>query len=99
MVQVTSTSAEELTAQQKCAAAFLCREIRVGICDGRVAVGTLLAFQGGGDLMLQNVSEERTLKDGLVMVRHLSLLAIPFKYVTSLHRRKEGELPLYPIEG
>lgn len=78
--------------------AFLGKELRVGISDGRVDVGTLVAFQGSGDLLLEHVCEERRLKDGLVMVRRLNLLAIPFKHVTSLHRRKDGETPLYALE-
>lgn len=75
---------------------FLGRELRVELKDGRVVVGVLLAYQGSGDLLLQRVVEQRRLKDGFVTLRRLNLLAVPFKHVSKLHRRKDGETPIYP---
>lgn len=74
---------------------FLGRELRVELKDGRVVVGVLLAYQGSGDLLLQRVVEQRRLKDGFVTLRRLNLLAVPFKHVAKLQRRKDGEAPIY----
>lgn len=97
-IATAAPSTTSLPATPTEVSAFLGRELRVSISDGRVAVGTLVAFQGSGDLLLQKVLEQRRLKDGLVVVRRLNLLAIPFKHLTALHRRKEGEPPLFGFE-
>ncbi|KAG5508843.1 hypothetical protein JKF63_05346 [Porcisia hertigi] len=69
---------------------FLGHELRVELSDGRVIVGTLIAYEGSGDLLLQAAIEQRVFKDGEVTLRGLNLLAIPFKHVKGLHRRKPG---------
>ncbi|KPA78039.1 hypothetical protein ABB37_06785 [Leptomonas pyrrhocoris] len=73
---------------------FLGRELRVELTDGRVLVGTLIAYEGSGDLLLQAAVEQRTCTDGEVTVRGLNLLAVPFKHVKTLHRRQEGLEPI-----
>jgi N-alpha-acetyltransferase 38, NatC auxiliary subunit len=73
---------------------FLGRELRVELTDGRVIVGTLIAYEGSGDLLLQAAVEQRAFKDGEITVRGLNLLAIPFKHVKTLHRRQEGLEPI-----
>lgn len=73
---------------------FLGRELRVELTDGRIIVGTLIAYEGSGDLLLQAAVEQRAFKDGEVTVRGLNLLAVPFKHVKTLHRRQEGLEPI-----
>ncbi|KAK7194964.1 hypothetical protein NESM_000418900 [Novymonas esmeraldas] len=73
---------------------FLNRELRVELVDGRVIVGTLIAYEGSGDLLLQSTVEQRVFKDGEVTLRGLNLLAIPFKHVKGLHRRVPGLEPI-----
>lgn len=78
-------------------APFLGRELRVELTDGRILVGALLAYEGSGDLLLQGAIEERTYQNepaSGVTVRGVNLVAIPFKCVKSLHRRKDGVEPL-----
>ncbi|CCW64649.1 unnamed protein product [Phytomonas sp. EM1] len=78
---------------------FLGRELRVELSDGRVVVGTLVAYQGGGDLLLRECVEQRLyqgddnekMEEREVAVRGIDLLAIPFKYVKALHRRTAGQ--------
>lgn len=76
---------------------FLLHEVRVEIADGRVVVGTLLAFQGSGDLLLHEVVEQRRMKDDFVVIRRLNLIAIPYKHVRKLHKRRKGLPTLYSI--
>ncbi|KAG5504283.1 hypothetical protein JIQ42_06115 [Leishmania sp. Namibia] len=78
---------------------FLGRELRVELTDGRVIVGTLIAYEGSGDLLLQAAVEQRVFKDGEVTMRGLNLLAIPFKYVKGLHRRQPGLRPIVLSSG
>lgn len=76
---------------------YLGSEMRVELHDGRVVVGTMIAHQGSGDILLQHVIEQRRHKaDECVAVRYLNLLAIPFKHIKTLHKRREGEPPLFP---
>lgn len=78
---------------------FLGRELRVELKDGRVIVGTLIAYEGSGDLLLQAAVEQCVFKDGEVTMRGLNLLAIPFKYVKGLHRRQPGLEPIVLNNG
>ncbi|KAG5482064.1 hypothetical protein LSCM1_05780 [Leishmania martiniquensis] len=78
---------------------FLGRELRVELTDGRVIAGTLIAYEGSGDLLLQAAVEQRVFKDGEVTMRGLNLLAIPFKYVKGLHRRQPGLRPIALTSG
>ncbi|CBZ25319.1 conserved hypothetical protein [Leishmania mexicana MHOM/GT/2001/U1103] len=78
---------------------FLGRELRVELTDGRVIVGTLIAYEGSGDLLLQAAVEQRVFKDGEVTMRGLNLLAIPFKHVKGLHRRQPGLGPIVLTSG
>ncbi|GET87502.1 hypothetical protein, conserved [Leishmania tarentolae] len=78
---------------------FLGRELRVELTDGRVIVGTLIAYEGSGDLLLQTAVEQRVFKDGEVTMRGLNLLAIPFKHVKGLHRRRPGVEPIVLTSG
>eukprot|EP00796_Vickermania_ingenoplastis_P007598 gene7598-5359_t len=87
------------SAAEPSASPFLGRELRVELKDGRVVVGLLLAYQGSGDMLLQRVVEQRRLKDGHVVLRRPPLLAIPFKHVVSVQRRKEGVPPEEQDEG
>lgn len=76
---------------------FLGHELRVGLTDGRVLVGVLLAYEGSGDLLLQGAIEERAYQKEPttgVTVRDVNLLAIPFRCVKTLHRRRQGVEPL-----
>lgn len=89
--------------QQRAAEAvapFLGRELRVELVDGRVIVGTLLAYEGSGDLLFQAAIEERRYKDEQgsgVTLRGVNLLAVPFKCIKALHRRTEGAAPLMAV--
>lgn len=73
---------------------FLGRELRVELSDGRIIVGTLIAYEGSGSLLLQAAVEQRAFKDGEVTLCGLNLLAVPFQHIKSLHRRKEGLEPI-----
>lgn len=73
---------------------FLGRELRVELTDGRAIVGTLIAYEGSGDLLLRSAIEQCVLKDGKVTVHRLHAVAIPFKHVKKLHRRVLGQEPL-----
>lgn len=73
---------------------FLGRELRVELTDDRVIVGTLIAYEGSGDLLLQSAVEQRAFKDGEITMRGLNLLAIPFRFVKSLHRRQPDNDPI-----
>ncbi|AIN97008.1 hypothetical protein LPMP_161330 [Leishmania panamensis] len=78
---------------------FLGRELRVELTDGRIIIGTLIAYEGSGDLLLQTAVEQRVFKDGEVTMRGLNLLAIPFKHVKGLHRRQPGLKPIVLTRG
>ncbi|RNE95709.1 hypothetical protein TraAM80_10121 [Trypanosoma rangeli] len=78
---------------------FLGRELRVELSDCRIIVGTLIAYIGLGDLLLQNVVEQRCYADGEMSWRSLSLLAIPWKHVTAMHRRLPDCEPISFIEA
>ncbi|RNF27470.1 uncharacterized protein Tco025E_00272 [Trypanosoma conorhini] len=78
---------------------FLGRELRVELADRRVIVGTLIAYMGLGDLLLQNAVEQRRYADGEMSWRSLSLLAVPWRHVTALHRRLPGCEPIAYAEA
>lgn len=59
-----------------------------------MVIGILTAYEGSGDMLLQNVLEQRTYKDGVKTERAQTLLAIPFKYITHIHRRLPGHEPV-----
>lgn len=88
-------AAEEPEAHQD---PYLGRELRIELNDGRVIVGSLIAYEGCGDLLLQSAVEQRCSPDGALTHRGLNLLAVPFKYVKTLHRRAPGRSPVM-IEG
>lgn len=93
---MTSTSRHHTEDAAASSSPFLGKEVRVEIGDGRIAVGVLLAHLGSGDVLLQRVLEQRRMKDGLVVIRRLNLLAIPFKHIKTIHRRKDDSItPLY----
>ncbi|KEG07372.1 hypothetical protein DQ04_10001020 [Trypanosoma grayi] len=78
---------------------FLGRELRVELTDRRVIAGTLIAFMGHGDLLLQNAVEQRCYADGEVSCRPLTLVAVPFQHVMAMHRRLPGCDPIALAEG
>ncbi|CAD2219457.1 LSM domain containing protein, putative [Angomonas deanei] len=78
---------------------FLGRELRVELTDGRVIVGVLLAYEGSGNLMLQGAVMQCQYKNNDVVLntnekeitlRTSNMMAVPFRYVKSMQRRKEG---------
>ncbi|CBH13548.1 hypothetical protein, conserved [Trypanosoma brucei gambiense DAL972] len=76
---------------------FIGQELRVVLEDQRVIVGTLIAYLGLGDLLLQDALEERRYADGELNHRQLRLIAIPFKHVTAMHRRRPGNTPIAQV--
>lgn len=78
---------------------FLGRELRIELTDDRIIVGTLIAYEGCGDLLVQAAVEQRMSKDGEVSIRGLNLLAIPFKYVKGIHRREPGHEAIQVVAG
>ncbi|EAN87814.1 hypothetical protein C3747_168g50 [Trypanosoma cruzi] len=78
---------------------FLGRELRVELVDRRILVGTLIAYMGLGDLLLQNAVEQRRYADGELSWRSLNLVAIPLKHVTAMHRRLPDCEPITFVEG
>ncbi|CCW71762.1 unnamed protein product [Phytomonas sp. Hart1] len=87
--------------------------MRVKLRDGRVVVGTLVAYQGSGDILLRECVEQRfynndedenhpnnntnngNMAEREVAIRGIDLLAIPFKYIETMHRRKEGQQTIW----
>ncbi|KAH9582353.1 hypothetical protein LSM04_009068 [Trypanosoma melophagium] len=78
---------------------FLGREIRVELSDKRVVVGTLIAYMGIGDLLLQSAVEQRRYADGELSWRPLTLVAVPMRHVVAMHRRRPDCEPIALVEA
>ncbi|ORC89871.1 uncharacterized protein TM35_000101390 [Trypanosoma theileri] len=96
---VAATNGETTKTVEEESHPFLGHELRVELSDHRVVVGTLIAYMGIGDLLLQNAVEQRRYADGELSWRPLTLVAVPMRFITAMHRRLPDCEPIALVEA